>query len=299
MSNFASESHFSLADLLAPEPPRPPKVWVEFGAVSHVGNVRSCNEDHYLISRLCKSLQVLRTNLPQGDSWRVADEEGYLMAVADGMGGQAGGDRVSALVVERVERFVLETLKWFSRLEDDTGVMDELRTALERIDRTVIAAARADRTLAGVGTTLTTATSFGADLFIVHVGDSRAYLYREGQLRQLTRDHTLVQRMIETGLIRPEQAKSHRMRNLLTNVIGGSDTGFEGDTYKHRLADGDRLLLCTDGLSDPVSEDIIAGILDRYPQPPDACQALVDAALDRGGPDNVTVLLAAYSIPES
>jgi protein phosphatase len=296
---MSSESQFSLADLLAPEPPRPPKVWVEFGALSHVGNVRSCNEDHFLISRLCKSLQVLRTNLPHGDSWRVADEEGYLMAVADGMGGRPGADRVSALVVERVERFVLETLKWFSRLEDDSGVMDELRGALERIDQTVISAARADRTLAGVGTTLTTATSFGADLFIVHVGDSRAYLYREGRLRQLTRDHTLVQQMVETGLIRPEQVKSHRMRNLLTNVIGGSGSGVEGDTYKFRLADGDRLLLCTDGLSDPVSEERIAAVLKRHSRPGDACQALIDESLDRGGPDNVTVVLADYSIPES
>jgi protein phosphatase len=193
---------------------------------------------------------------------------------------------------------VLQTAKWFFRLDDpDENVrMRLLREGLERIDRKLIAEAKADPSLEGMGTTLTAASSIGTDLFLVHVGDSRAYLYRQGKLAQLTRDHTLIQKLVDSGLLTPEQAKTHKLRNVLTNVLGGGEPGVVADIHRLQLADGDRLLLCTDGLTEGVSDEQLAELLRLYPKPADACQALVEAALNAGGRDNITLILAAYSI---
>jgi protein phosphatase len=292
-------SDVSTAELLLPEPPGRPGVHVEFGARSHVGKVRNRNEDHFLVARLCRSLQVVHTNLPHEDD-RWDDDQGYLLVVADGMGGHAAGQRASAMAVERVEQFVLRTLKWFSSLDEreENALMAELRRGLERLDRRVIGEARVDRSLRGMGTTLTTAFTFGTDLFIVHVGDSRAYLYHHGQLQQITRDHTLAQAMADVGIIKATDARAHKQRHFLTNVIGGPQPGVRAEIHKLRLADGDCLLLCTDGLSEPLGNARIADYLRRYPRPADACNHLVEAALARGAPDNVTVVVAAFSITE-
>jgi protein phosphatase len=293
-------SEVSTAELMLPEPPSRPTVRVDLGAQTHVGHVRSKNEDHYLVARLCRSVQVVQTNLPRDDDRCVSDDQGYLLVVADGMGGHAAGQRASAMAVERVEQFVLRTLKWFSTLDEreEHDLMRELRRGLERLDRRVIGEARVDRSLKGMGTTLTTAFSFGTDLFIVHVGDSRVYLYHHGQLQQITRDHTLAQAMADVGIIPAGEARSHKQRHFLTNVIGGPQPGVRAEIHKLRLAHGDRLLLCTDGLTEPVGDHFIAELLRRYPRPGDASQALIDAALSRGGPDNVTVIVAAYAITE-
>jgi serine/threonine protein phosphatase PrpC len=214
------------------------------------------------------------------------------------MGGAAAGERASALVVEGLEGYVLEVLKWFSRPGDpqEGAFLDQIRAGLEWLDRTVIDEGQADRSLAGMGTTLTSALSIRADLLVIHVGDSRAYLYHEGHLEQLTRDHTVAQLLVDGGLIRPEEARSHRGRHVITNVLGGPERGVRGEVHKLRLADGDRLLLCTDGLSGPVGGEQIAGLLGLHRDPEAACRALIDAALAHGGRDNVTVVLADYAI---
>jgi PPM family protein phosphatase len=286
----------STVDMPSPAPTAPSSVRVEFGARTHVGKVRPNNEDHHLIARLSKSLQVLCSSLPRGKP-QVWGEEGYLLAVADGMGGAAAGERASALVVEGLEGYVHEVLKWFPHPGDpqEEAFMDEIRTGVEWLDRTVIDEAQADLSLAGMGTTLTSAISIGADLLVIHVGDSRAYMFHEGHLEQLTRDHTVTQMLID-GLLRPEEARTRRRRHVVTNVLGGPELGVRGEVHKLRLVDGDRLLLCTDGLSEPVRDEQIAELLGLHPDPEDACQALVDAALSRGGPDNVTAVLAAYTI---
>jgi protein phosphatase len=293
-------SEASTAELILPEPPARTEVRVECGARSHIGHVRRRNEDHYLVARLCRSLQVMDTNLPRDEDRLVSDDQGYLLVVADGMGGHAAGDRASAIAIERVEQFVLRTLKWFSTLDEqqENDLIRELRRGLERLDRRVIGEARMDRSLTGMGTTLTAAFSFVTDLFVVHVGDSRAYLYHDNQLHQLTHDHTLAQAMADMGVLSQAEARAHKQRHFLTNVIGGPDPGVRGEIHKLRLADGDRVLLCTDGLTEPVGDNHIAELLRRYPRPSDACQALVDAALSRGGPDNVTAIVAAYSVTE-
>src|SRR5262249_13626517 len=145
---------------------------------------------------------------------------------------------------------------------------------------------------AGMGTTLTGAYTVGPEAFIAHVGDSRAYLYHQGNLTQLTRDHTLAQQCLDAGLRVPSRSWYH----ILTNCLGGSEHEMKVEFHHYHLADGDQLLLCTDGLTDMVQNHEIAGILGRHTHPQQAVQALVDLALERGGRDNVTVVLARYAV---
>lgn len=277
---------------------RPARVRVEYGALTHQGKVRANNEDHFLVARLAKSMKICKTSLPDSGETRFSEEEGYLMVVADGMGGAAAGERASALAVESVERFVLNTLKWFLRLGDseEHTLCAELRRCLERADRAVIEQARDDASLQGMGTTLTMAYSVGDELYVVHAGDSRAYLFHDGELEQLTKDHTLAQVLVSGGAISPEDAKRHRGRNVVTNVIGGPRAGVFAEIHKLRLADGDALLLCSDGLTEPVDNAGIVAVLRDHPDPEEACAHLVDLALKRGGPDNVTAIVARYHI---
>ena len=220
------------------------------------------------------------------------------MVVADGLGGAAAGERASALAIGSVEAFVLNTLKWFLHLSghDEDALLAELRQSLERADRTAIERARSNPALQGMGTTLTMAYSVATDLYIVHAGDSRAYLFREGELEQLTSDHTLVQTLIDGGAISPEDARQHKWRNVVTNVIGGPREGVFAEIHKLALLDGDTLLFCADGLTRPASDDAIAEVLEHHPDPDGACTRLVDLALSRGGPDNVTAVVARYQV---
>jgi serine/threonine protein phosphatase PrpC len=273
------------------------KVRFTFGAKTHIGKVRPNNEDQYLIVHLAKALTILDTSLPVDQRVHLPDYEGHLLLVADGMGGHAGGEYASALVVNEALKYVVETAKWFFRLDDpDENVrLRLLSEALERIDRQLIEEAKRDPTLLGMGTTLTAVSLLDSAAFIVHVGDSRAYLLRGGRLQQLTRDHTHAQAMVEQGRLRPEEVRTHHLRHLLSNTLGGLP-GVEGEVLKFPLTDGDRLLLCTDGLTELVRDDEITTILLKHPDAKDACGALIEAALDHGGPDNITAVMANCSI---
>ena len=143
---------------------------------------------------------------------------------------------------------------------------------------------------------MTMAYSVGTDLYVVHAGDSRAYLFRAGELQQLTGDHTFVQTLIDGGANSPEDAKGHRWRHVVTNVIGGPSEGVFAEIHKLALLDGDTLLFCTDGLTQPVDDEAIARVLEHHPDPDDACTRLVDLALSQGGPDNVTAVVARYQV---
>jgi protein phosphatase len=272
------------------------KVRAAFGAMTHVGKVRANNEDQFLVARVSKVLEVLATSLPDGNH-SLPDQEGFLLLVADGIGGAGGGEHASALAVEEAKTHIMRTAKWFFRLDDpDEEVrLRNLRATLEGLDRRLVEEAEADPSMRGMGTTLTAACTIGAEAFFVHVGDSRAYLFRAAQLHQLTHDHTIAQELIDSGVLAPEEARTHRTRHILTNALGGR-LGVRAEIHKLRLRDGDRLLLCTDGLTDLVEDALLAELLQRYPQPKEACQALVDAALERGGRDNITVVVAAYTI---
>jgi len=274
------------------------QVVVSFGALSHPGKVRSNNEDQFFVARLCKSMRVWKSSMADPGSVVASEEDGHLLMVADGMGGAAAGEEASAVAVLTVEDFALNTLKWFIHLggNEEPVLLAELRAGIERADREVIARAKADPRLHGMGTTLTVAYSVGRELFIVHAGDTRAYLFHEGSLQQITRDHTLVQLLVNNGALSPEDAKRHKRRNVVTNVVGGPNAGVFAEVYKVEVADGDVLLLCSDGLSEPVGDDRIAEVLAAEADPEMACTRLIDAAIERGGPDNVTAVIARYRV---
>jgi protein phosphatase len=175
--------------------------------------------------------------------------------------------------------------------------MERLVRYYGEIHATLSRQADADPALSGMGTTLTVAYSFCRDLFLAHAGDSRAYLFRLGNLHQLTRDHTLAQALAERGQIAPEAVAKHRFKHVLTNVLGGHSGQVETEIQHYRLENGDSLLLCTDGLTDMLEDSEIAEILQREGRAAEACRMLVDLALQAGGRDNVTVVLARYSMP--
>jgi protein phosphatase len=222
------------------------------------------------------------------------------MVVADGMGGAAAGEHASALAVTSLELFVLDTVKWFLHLQgrEQSVLYEELRRCLEGADRNVIERAKSDPRLVGMGTTLTMAYSVGLDLFVAHAGDSRAYLFHEGSLVQVTNDHTLAQVLVQAGGLSPEQAKHDKRRNIVTNVVGGPHEGVHAEIHRLALADGDVLLLCSDGLSDPVGDEAIAAVLAQTADPEEACNRLVAGALENGGRDNITAIVARYEFDQ-
>jgi protein phosphatase len=282
------------------EPRRPyvSRVQVDAAGLSHPGKVRSANQDHYLVARVGRSLETLKTNLPEGEVPNRFDETGYVMMVADGMGGAAAGEVASRLAVSTLINIVLDVPDWIMKLDDDRAeeVMQRAAGYYRQVDSALAERAEAEPQLSGMGTTMTLAYSLGRDLFVAHVGDSRAYLLRGGTLQQLTHDHTHVQSLLDAGMITHEEAASHRLRNVLTNVLGGNVRLVDVEIHRVGLANGDRLLLCTDGLHGVVKNGEVAAALSRMEQPDKTCRELVDLALERGAPDNVTAVAARYTV---
>jgi protein phosphatase len=281
--------------------PHSATVRVELAGLSDRGKVRPNNEDHYLIIRFGRFLDTLFTNVPEGSLPVRAQEIGYGMAVADGMGGQAAGEVASRLALETLIRLILEIPDWV--LLPDTFLSEEVkRRAAERwreIHATLTREAAANPELYQMGTTLTAAWSIATELFICHVGDSRAYLFRNGGLVPVTHDHTVAQVMADQGYIRQDEVARSRMRHMLTQTLGGGADSVTPQIDSHQLEDGDQLLLCTDGLTEMVDEPTIASVLASGEPADKLCQRLVDLALERGGKDNVTVVVARYRFPSA
>ena len=275
------------------------RVQVDLAALTHQGLVRSANEDHFLVLRFGRTLDSLLTSLPANQIPMRSEEVGYGLLVADGLGGAAAGEQASRMALSMLVSLVLHTPDWI--LSDDAAdvqqVMQRMADRYRRIDALLREQSSANPSLAGMGTTMTLAASLGASAIIGHIGDSRAYLFRGGKLHQLTRDHTWAQTLVEMGRISAEEAPRHPMRNVLIRSLGGRERNVEGDFQRAWLADGDQLLLCTDGLTDMVDDAAIASMLGGAASSNEACQALVAAALDKGGKDNVTVALARYRFP--
>lgn len=275
-----------------PEPPPVSRIRLEAAGLTHPGRVREENQDHFLIARLGRSLRTLSTSLPSGEIPRRFDEAGIVLMVADGMGGTAGGEVASRTAIRTLVHIMVEMPDWVLR-GDDAGLERLVRRATRfyrALNNEISQRAQAEPGLSGMGTTMTVAYAIGRVLFVSHVGDSRAYLRRGEELRQLTRDHTHVQRLVEDGVITPEEAATHRLRHVLTNVLGGNSTGDGLEIHRIELEHGDQVLLCSDGLTEVVRDEEIAEVLGRGLAPEFVCRTLVDLALERGGPDNVTVV---------
>jgi protein phosphatase len=283
----------TLVDLPCQLPDAPPAVQ-SFG-LTNPGIVRPSNEDHFLIAELARTLWVHQTSLPRPQTQH-GRNRGYIFLVADGMGGHQAGEVASALSVTTIETFVLHVLRRYSNLQatDEQGVLKDLQTAIRAADARICEEAAQNPEFAGMGTTLTMAFASGWNLFVIHAGDSRCYLFRGGQLQQLTLDHTLVGELTRRGVLKPEAASTHRWRHVVTNVLGGDASGVHADVRKTDLQAGDMILLCTDGLTDMLDNARIGAVLEAEPDPKAACERLVSEANSQGGKDNITVVVARF-----
>jgi serine/threonine protein phosphatase PrpC len=273
-------------------------VHVDFGALSHPGKVRKNNEDHYLVGRLGRSLESLMTNMPPDQLPERLAEYGYGMLVADGMGGAAAGEVASRMAINLLVKLIMDTAKWGRRIDEQEAeaLVERIENYYTAIHSELIRQGEINPSITGMGTTLTVAYSYCSDLFIAHVGDSRAYLFREGRLRQLTHDHTVAQKLADDGDIPQEAVAKHRLRHVLTNVLGGHSGPLVTEIQQFQLADRDRLLLCSDGLTDMVDDAAIAEVFQKIEPPQEACEKLLHLALNAGGKDNITIIAARYAL---
>jgi serine/threonine protein phosphatase PrpC len=252
------------------------KPGVEVASLSDVGCQRENNEDSFLYWEPASDAEFER--------------KGRLAVIADGMGGHEGGQEASRMAVETVREVY------------DQGFRDDPQTAL--VESFVAAHARIQRfaelhpVFHGMGTTCTALVLRGRQLYFAHVGDSRLYLIRDARILRLTRDHSYVGRLVESGIVRPEDAEKHPQRHILTAALGaGREVAVDGAEYGVALQDGDDLLLCTDGLWSIVTEDELQMAASNNP-PAECCAALVTLARKRGGPDNITLQVLRVG-PES
>lgn len=245
----------------------------EYGALTDVGRVRTNNEDAVMV-----------------------DTTHGVAVLADGMGGYSAGEVASALAVDLIAGEMGRWLAEAAPLATLRDVRRAMEICVDNANRAIFDAANTHAAYAGMGTTLAMAVAHGGMFVIGHVGDSRAYRLRDGVLEQLTRDHSLLQEQIDIGLITPEEAAASGNRNLVTRALGVEDTVLL-DVREVDILAGDQLLLCSDGLNDMVRDEEIGSILAADASLDEKCRTLIDLANERGGRDNVSVLIVKAHEP--
>jgi len=269
---------------------------LEVAAASYGGKWPPHNTDHYLVVRAGRMQETIATSLGTADLPPAFEEYAYGLLIADGLGEQGAGSRASRVALSALAHLGLRYGKWNVRVSADN--LAEIAAQGEFFYRQVNDAVRQasgdDLELAGMATSLTALYVAEGDLFFWHVGHSRAYLFRRGALTQLTMDHTLA----EQGHDARKSATSAKSDfiHLVTETVGGQAAAPNVDAEHIKLCSGDRLLLCTNGLSDVVSSDQIADQLAQFRSPGEECRQLIDLARAAGSPDDVTVMLADYTV---
>ncbi|HJV48536.1 MAG TPA: protein phosphatase 2C domain-containing protein [Geothrix sp.] len=266
---------------------------IDYAAITHPGKVRKNNEDAYLLSALDGEEPII--NGP-ARSLKVGDA-GLLVAVADGMGGAAAGEVASR---EGLAALALFLFGHWGRLTSGKAVEAELQKALEiaveQASDAVLRYSDDDRTARGMGSTLTAAIIWRGCAYIAQIGDSRAYLLREGLLHQITEDQTLVNDLVAQGSLTREQARTHPQRNMITQALG-SPQPLRVVLLRLSLRRGDRLLCCSDGLHGEVSDGRIQEVLNQGLSPRRSLELLVEDALAHGGRDNITGVVLSLNDP--
>jgi serine/threonine protein phosphatase PrpC len=259
--------------------------------LTDVGKVRTSNEDHFVIASVRKSMELHHTSIvDQGPFERMRSAEARLFVVADGVGGRPGGELASGTAVQALLEYMAQIAGSFNNLDVDREqeFLDRLEAAVQQAHEGILRELGAGGH--GPATTLTMVMLVAPRAYVVHVGDSRAYYLHAGRLRQITRDQTTGQYMVDLGAWTEAQAARAGAAANLTSSVGGSElvpaVGLED------LEPGDVLLLCTDGLTKHVPDDRIAAVLGEAGGAEAACRQLVTAALEDGGSDNVTVIVA-------
>ncbi len=265
-------------------------VYIDCAGHSDVGRVRKGNEDQFLIADLNRSIVVRQTTLSvEQQTIMLGGTEGKLLVVADGAGGHASGERASELAVHTITHFALNTMAWFFRLDTDhdSDLVDELQAGLERCQQTLAQDAENHPEHARMATTLTMAYILWPRLYILHVGDSRSYMLRDGELHQITQDHSYA-----------DNTADSRYAGVLWNaLVADSKNVARPEVHKTGLEIGDTLLLCTDGLNKHVGDEEISKVLMEIADVDDASRTLVDMANAGGGSDNTSVIVSRFLPP--
>lgn len=268
-----------------------------FAGLTDRGCKRDTNEDHFLITELNKSMVVHETSLDVDPKDVIfSGSQGQLYLVADGIGGDAAGERASELAIQTMVQYVLNVLPWFFRLygEDEEDLNDELKRAMVRCEEVIGAESAAVPEYEGMGTTLTVAYVLWPKMYVVHVGDSRCYVLRGKKLQQITRDHTMAQSLVDQGAMKAKDIEDSPWIHVLWNALGKGAEKLSPEVYMADLEAGDTVMLCTDGLWQELPEKRVIDILRAGEEDKETCRRLVDAANDAGGSDNITVIVARY-----
>lgn len=284
-----------------PPPPFSSRVNVELFGMSDKGHVRAQNEDHFLIVRAGRAVETVLTNLHEDETLpgELFEESGYGMVVADGVGGSSAGEIASRQAIYTFLSLALHTPDWQFRWgpKEKNTVMWRMKDRFRRVNAALLRDAAANASLSGMCTTMTAAVTLGNDLIVGHIGDSRAYMLHHGKLVKLTRDHTVAERLVLDGIHTPNDPLVLELRGLLFQALGSREGECNPEVNDYLLSDEDQLLLCTDGLTDMVDEAKIESVLNSADSAKSSCRTLVELALENGGHDNVTVIVARYSFP--
>jgi len=261
---------------------------VEVFAKTDLGRTRDHNEDRFLVADLTRKAASLQPDVRQHD----IGPRGTLLVVADGMGGAAAGELASEMATDTIYAHLVKT--W--NAEDEVTPQRfayRLKEAVEVANSSIHAHAKAHPEVRGMGTTTTAAGVLNDHLYLTQVGDSRAYLIRGGQAHQITKDQSLMQRLVEAGELTEEEAAQSERRNIILQALG-PDPKVKVDLTHQEVRRGDILVLCSDGLSGQVRKEEIAQIVTTTPDLSAACDKLIALANQRGGPDNITVVIARF-----
>ena len=268
---------------------------VEVAAASVCGRLRPHNTDHYLAIRFGRLQETVVTSLAAADLPPRFEEYAYAMLVADGLDDSGAGARASRVALSTLAKLAIRYGRWNVRADPETlaDIVEQGEFFYRRANDEVLKASRADLALTDMATSLTALYIAEGDLIFAHVGHTKAFLFRNGCLTQLTRDHTLDQ---QPPGEQPSERPKADYRHFVTRSVGGGPAGPDVEIEHVKLTIGDRLLLCTNGLTDAVSRDPIADTLALSRPPHDDCQRLIDLARTAGSPDDVTVMVADYRL---
>jgi len=268
---------------------------IDVHGLTHIGKVRRENQDHFLLATIHKQLRILSSSLelapkPGGAEERVA----FIAMVADGVGSGEGGGTASATALESAMQYVNGTMTAYLANESDPAAfVDQLQRAALQSHEAIRARAAAANQQKGMATTLTLFLGVWPSVYLVQVGDSRYYLFKRGTLKQITRDQTVAQHLIEAGAMTEAAAQGSRLAHVLTSALGGDDaepviTRIDNDWDCAHL-------LCSDGLTKHVSDARIAEILSSMTSAKQACEQMLTEALDAGGTDNITIIVGRFA----
>ncbi|MEX0691763.1 MAG: protein phosphatase 2C domain-containing protein [Gemmatimonadales bacterium] len=265
---------------------------VQVYGLTHAGKVRQVNQDHFLICQLEKRVRVIQTSLPNGDAaGPEAERMAFLAMVADGVGGGNKGEAAARLALHAVTEYVALSMRCYHGHDaaDHQPFLDALQEAAWKGHERVVAEAEADPQLRGMATTLTLWLAVWPRAYLLQVGDSRFYTFKDGTLNRISRDQTMAQELVDQGVMRHSTAFQTRWANVLSSSIGGQQTApvvTEMDQEWNSV-----YLLCSDGLTKHVPDERIAERLASMTSVQQACEGLLEDALDAGGSDNVSIIV--------